>query len=332
MAKSENQKIKLPLLFDILKMYSDEDHPLSTNELIRLLGERGVKAGRKALYEDIKLLNDFGYEVLTVRSRSNFYYVVDRKFDAAELRILVDAVASADFITEVKTKQLTEKIASLAGANKAEILTGRIVYSDTAKHSNEKLFYWVDSLDKAIETKTKVRFRYFDLDCHGQRSYRKDGDYYEVNPVGLIFNDNKYYLVAYSDKYLNLANYRVDRMDDVKNLPDKITPADCAKDFNANVHRKQAFSMYMGKPEKVTFCVEEKSLDVIFDKFGEKTHFYYHDGKDSGLFKFYANVQVSPSFFGWCAQLGTKLRILEPQAVADEYAAYLRAIADSYRS
>ena len=78
MAKTENQKIKLVVLLDILKMYSDEDHPLSTGEIIKRLSEYGIEAGRKALYDDIRLLNEFGYEVLTVKERSNYYYIVLR--------------------------------------------------------------------------------------------------------------------------------------------------------------------------------------------------------------------------------------------------------------
>ena len=254
------------------------------------------------------------------------YYVVDRKFDTAELRILLDAVTAADFITEKKTKQLTDKIAELAGTHRAKLLTKNIVYSDTAKHSNEKVYYSVDAIDRAIVTGKKVTFKYFDFDCHGQRKYRKNGEKYVVNPVALIFNENKYYLTCYSDKYLNLANYRIDRMDEVDILPEPITPAKCREEFNANKHRKQAFSMYCGETEKVTFEVDESVLDVIFDKFGEKTKFAYSGDR----FKFYANVQVSPVFYSWCAQFGNKLKLLAPANVVADYKAFLQNILTSY--
>lgn len=326
MAKSENQKIKPLVLWDILRMYSDEDHPLSTNEIIRLLSEQGIETGRKALYDDISMLNEFGYEVLTQKARSNLYYVVDRKFDTAELRILLDAVAAADFITEKKTKQLTDKIALLAGTHRAKLLTKNIVYSDAVKHSNEKVYYAVDAIDCAIATGKKVSFKYFDLDCHGQRKYRKEGEKYVVNPVSLVFNENKYYLTCYNDKYMNLANYRIDRMDDVEILSELITPAKCREDFNANRHRKQAFSMYCGETEKVTFEVDESALDVIFDKFGEKTKFAYSGDR----FKFHANVQISPVFYAWCAQFGDKLRILAPGNVVEGYKAHLQKALSAY--
>lgn len=326
MAKSENQKIKLVVLLDILKMYSDEEHPLSTNEIINKLAFYGVETGRKALYDDIETLNRFGYEVITVKSRSNLYYVVDRKFDAAELRILMDAVLSADFITEKKTEELTKKIAEMAGVHKAKLMTKNIVYSDTAKHSNEKVYYSVDAADRAIAAGKKLTFRYFDLDCHGQRKYRKNGDIYTVNPVALIFNENKYYLTCYNDKYMNLSNYRIDRMDNVEMSEEDITPSPCKDNFNVNRHRKQAFSMYCGETEKVTFSVTEDALEVIFDRFGEKTKFAYYGDR----YKFSANVQVSPTFYGWCASLGEKIKILSPVKVAEEYREYLKNIVLQY--
>lgn len=326
MPKSENQKIKPVVLLDILRTHSDEEHPLSTNEIIRLLAENGIETGRKALYDDIQTLNDFGYEILTVKSRSNLYYVVDRKFDTAELKILMDAVLGADFITEKKTAALTNKIAELAGVHKARIMTKNIVFTDTTKHSNEKVYYSVDALDRAIAKGKKAAFKYFDLDCHGQRAYRKNGEEYVVNPVALVFNENRYYLTGYNDKYLNLSNYRIDRMDDVFMLEESIKDAPCREEFNLSKHRKQAFSMYGGQAEKVTFYVDKTVLDVIFDKFGEKTKFAYMDDG----FKFSANVQISPTFYGWCASLGKRLKILAPQEVADGYEKHLKEIVDMY--
>ena len=326
MAKSEHQKIKLVVLLDILRMYSDEEHPLSTNEIIRRLAEHGIETGRKALYSDIELLNEFGYEVLCIKSRSNLYYIVDRNFDVAELRILLDAVQSANFVTAKKTKELTDKIAALAGTHRAKLLTKNVIYAGGTKHSNEKIYYSIDSIDRAICMHKKVSFKYFDLDVHGDRKYRKNGEKYVVNPVSLVFNDDKYYLTCYNDKYKNLSNYRVDRMDEVTILNEEITPSDCAVDFNAHHHRKEAFSMYIGKSEKITFCVDESALDIIFDMFGEKTKFSYFGNK----YKFSAHVQVSPTFYGWCALLGDKLRILSPQNVVDGYKAHLQSALNNY--
>jgi hypothetical protein len=118
-------------------------------------------------------------------------------------------------------------------------------------------------------------------------------------------------------------------MDKVEMTDDDITPSDCASDFNVNKHRKQAFSMYTGETQNVTFTVDGRILDVIFDKFGEKTRFCYIDG-EKDFFKFSANIEVSPMFYGWCAGLGTGLKIIAPESVRVGYENFLKKIIVQY--
>jgi len=67
------------------------------------------------------------------------YYVEDRSFSIPELKILIDAVQAASFITDKKTSELVEKIAALGGSHRAEILKSNMVCFNTRKHSNERL-------------------------------------------------------------------------------------------------------------------------------------------------------------------------------------------------
>ena len=91
------------------------------------LAEQGIECDRRTLYRDIQVLNDYGYEVLRTRAISNEYYVADRSFDIPELRILLDAVQAASFITPKKTEVLVDKIADLAGSHRAEVLKKNIM-------------------------------------------------------------------------------------------------------------------------------------------------------------------------------------------------------------
>ena len=63
------QKIKLLVLYDILYHFTDEEHPLNTDEIIELLAEKGITVTRKVLREDIKLLNACGYEVMEIKKK-----------------------------------------------------------------------------------------------------------------------------------------------------------------------------------------------------------------------------------------------------------------------
>ncbi len=84
MSHSAEQKIKLLVLWDILQKNTDEEHSMTTQDIMTALDKCDISVSRKTLYEDIALLNKYGYEVLCQKSRSNVYYVVDRKFERSE--------------------------------------------------------------------------------------------------------------------------------------------------------------------------------------------------------------------------------------------------------
>lgn len=170
MPRNNEQKIKLLILYDILLRGTDEEHALSTDELIERLNARGIHVENKALLTDIRTLNDWGFEVMSYKRKSYYFYVADRKFDIAELRILIDAVQAANFISEQKTVDFVDKLASLAGEHKAELLKRNIVCYDTNKHTNKYVFYSIDTLETAIEREKQVSFVYFDRMIDGQKS------------------------------------------------------------------------------------------------------------------------------------------------------------------
>ena len=127
-------KIRLLKVWEILRTETDEDNPMGTPILLQKLANQGIKCDRRTVYRDIQLLNDFGYEILHNRGISNQYFVVDRSFDVPELRILLDAVQAASFITPKKTEVLVDKIADLAGSHRAELLKNNIVRFNIGWH------------------------------------------------------------------------------------------------------------------------------------------------------------------------------------------------------
>lgn len=103
MAHAMEQKIKLLVLYDLLCKQTDEDHALNTDEIIALLAEKGIAVSRKILLQDVALLNEYGYEVLSYKKKFCYFYVVDRHFDTAEIAFLADAVqASKLSVAQIK--------------------------------------------------------------------------------------------------------------------------------------------------------------------------------------------------------------------------------------
>ena len=111
MVRVTEQKIKLLALWDILLKNTDEEHSMTTQEIIAALEKQDIAVSRKTLYEDIAVLNEHGYEVLCKKeSRSNAYYVIDRKFERSEVQVLLSAVGSGKIIVKQENRYAHAKI------------------------------------------------------------------------------------------------------------------------------------------------------------------------------------------------------------------------------
>ena len=317
MAEEKNQKIKLMKIMEILRQETDEEHPMTKVELASRLVAMNVSCSPRSLIRDIKLLNEQGYEIMErLVGHEKGYFVCDRSFSVPELKILIDAVQAAGFVTEKKTGELVDKIAALGGSHRAAILKGNIVKFNTRKHTNETIYYTVGFIEDAIQRNKKIIFRYFDLDENGQKVYRRDGHHYVVEPVALVFNEDNYYLIVYSEKHDGTANYRVDRIDSVEIIDDPIS--DKARSLRRKVARytEEAFKMFNGQPETITLRFTDKLIGPVLDKFGEVTKM---TRVDDHTIEATVQVRIAPTFWGWLFQFGTDMDIMEPEALKEEY-------------
>ncbi|MBO5224198.1 MAG: WYL domain-containing protein [Clostridia bacterium] len=333
----ENKKnIRLLKIWELLSRESDEDHPLGTEEIRRRLNEFDIECDRRTLYSDIETLQDAGYEIFCKRSRSNQYYVVDHTFSVPEVLIIMDAVQAASFITEKKTANLINKIGTLAGTKRGDVLCKNVVQFSTVKSDNENIYYSVNEISQAIVNKKQIGFNYFDYDENFKHAYRKDKEnpgkkkYYVVNPVATVFSNDNYYMFCYDDKHGSIAQYRVDRMDNVSTLLYDITPNPEVEKFDISVYKKQLFGMYGGDEVEITIEAknEKEVIDIIHDKFGSAVRLY-KIGKNKLGFK--TRVRVSPNFIAWCVSFGDKIKLVEPQETVNEVKDYIKSLSAHYK-
>ncbi|MCC8106898.1 MAG: WYL domain-containing protein [Clostridiales bacterium] len=316
MALKNWQKIKLVKLVELLRQESDEQHPLTTVQICDYMTKCDIPCDRRVVSRDVDILNELGIEVLeTWVGKKKGYYVADRSFSTPELKILIDAVQAASFITEKKSVELIDKLANLGGTHSAEIIKGNMVCFNTRKHSNEHIYYNVGALEDAMQRKKKVIFLYFDIDINREKTYRREGHHYVVEPVALVYNEDNYYLVAYSERHDNTANYRIDRMECVEVIDEDISEK--ALDLRDEVaqYTEQAFKMYGGPMQTIVLEFDSKLIGVVYDRFGENVTMM-----PSGENRVVAtvNVQLSPTFWGWLFQFGKQMRVISPEGVVKE--------------
>lgn len=326
MSDKKMSKVKLLRLYDILRNETDEEHPMTTKQLCDRLDSEGICCDRRTLKDDIGQLREAGYEIMDTKiGYINAYYFEDRPFSVAELKILIDAVQAASFITDKKSEALIDKIADLGGYHRAEVLKGNMVDFNARKHSNESILINVDHINEAILKNRKISFQYYDLDENHNARFRKNRKKYVENPVTLVYNEDNYYLICYSDKYKDTVNYRVDRMYAITVL-DTVRSKDTESLYDTvQDYTRQSFKMYDGDVEDVTLEFDSTLLGPIYDKFGEDTEIHRMLGKK---LRTTVTVQVSPPFWGWLFQFDNRIMIVEPKNILEEYKEKARRAAD----
>jgi len=327
MARSEKQKEKLIRLMEILIRETDPEHGLSIKEIISALGEYGISAERKSIYDDILTLGSLGFCVDTLPKRPPEYTLSERFFELGELKLLTDAVESSKFITREKSREIIDKLRFFAGRRRSGELSRQVYVEDRIKIDNDYSFDNVDKLHKAINENRKIIFRYFDYTKDKRKAFRHGGKYYGASPISLIMSDGNYYLVAYdSDAGIN-KNFRVDKMADIELTSEPRDAAALEERFNPAKYSEKIFGMYGGREELVTLECSEHLAGVIIDRFGREHTFF---PSEFG-FRVSLRVMVSPNFFAWVLGFGKDMRIISPKGVRDEMISRLSEISEIYR-
>lgn len=328
MAKNSGQKLKLLYIIKILFEESDEEHIISTKELIDKLALYGISAERKSIYDDIARLQDFGYDIIQSTENRNGagYYMASRDFELAELKFLVDAVQSTRFITGKKSTELIKKLEQLTSKHDAKQLQRQVYVTGRIKTENESIYYLIDALHKAIQENKQIAFTYLEWNSKKELVPRKSGSEYIVSPWMLICNEENYYLAAYDESSGIMKHYRVDKMSNIKLLKENRIGEIQYKNWNPAQYVKQTFGMYGGHTEDVSLIFPPHLIGVIIDRFGKDISIRSVEDKLKARVK----VSVSPPFFGWLTGVGKEIQIQSPESVRTEYTEWLKTLLKEY--
>ena len=309
-------KNRLLFLLQYLYDHTNDDHKVSTSGLLDIIRENGIKISRNTLSNDIKSITDAGFDIISSNgpSNENLYHWGARPFDLPELKLLIDAVSSARFINQKMSSRLIEKLTSLASCYDKDSLKARIYTADRIKADNRQIYYIMETINKAIDAERKISFQYCDIDTSLQLVERNNGEPYINSPYALIWNDDWYYLLGYSDARHKIVTFRVDRMRMPEILDEESVPA--PEGFSAAEYANQAFMMYDGQEEIVILECETGLIKKLADKFG--TSFEVEEiGNDRIRAK--VKVSVSNTFYGWLFTYGGKIKLVGPDDAVKGY-------------
>ncbi len=314
MAQKSSSKQKLLTLINIFETLTDENNVMSTSELVEELASRGIMSERKSIYADIALLIENGYDIINVKTPKSGYFLASRDFQLPEVKLIIDAVQSADFITPKKTNELIEKIGSLVSQDQFEMLKSQLSVSNRVKTMNEEIFYTIDVLNRAIEEKKQVTFSYIRHKIEAGKKIVLDSRDFTVNPYALVWSNDHYYLICNNPKYNNLMHTRLDRMRKVKivDVPARSFEevSEYRGEFDVADYSNKMFNMFSGKICQIEIVCKNEMLEDIVDRFGENATIR---NEDSTRFFLRADVAVSDGFISWLMQYRNSVYLRKPE-------------------
>ena len=197
-------KDRLLVLLKTLQERSDDETWLTTGDLRAALEAEGLDCSIRTLRRDVQSLNNCGYDIAVQETEGMFtrYAWMGRKLSMPDLQILVDAVSAAQFIPQKRSEELVAELSAMAGPSHVQELKPQILVSEHVKAKNKNMIYAVQEIRRAIDRNRKIRFRYLEYNTEKEQVVKHKGteeEWYVVSPYATVWNDDRYYMVGWSD-------------------------------------------------------------------------------------------------------------------------------------
>lgn len=322
-----NQKLKILYLMKILIDKTDENHDITLKEIENELHSYGISAERKSLYNDINNLVDFGLDIVGCSyDRTYHYQLLNRNFELAELKLLVDAVQSSKFITEKKSKELIQKLEAYASKYQKEKLDRQVNVAGRVKTMNENIYYSVDAIHDAINSNCQITFQYFTWNVDGKMEIKHNGALYSVSPWALCWDDEKYYLIGYDNTEEKIKHFRVDKMLNVKVTDSRRLGRSEFKEIRMSEYKNRLFGMFDGEEQHVTMRCDNSAANIMIDRFGKDVPIIK---VDENHFDITVKVSVSKLFLGWVMAI-PGVKIISPESTLEAMRNEIRRLQEMY--
>lgn len=323
-----NDKRRLLAVLEILKR-TDEEHPLTKNEIINKVVELGIEVNNpKTIAADLNMLRECGYDIVTDYGGS--FMAGGQTFENYELKILADNVANARYLTEEHSRDLIERIKALATESGEQMIAATTIMDPKMKSKDIKMKYKLDTLFRCIQKKTKVKFRY--KKPGGERTVS-----YEVNPYALSLYEEEYYLTAAFDAGQSYSNnpfsFKVSRMDRVEetDIPArKISEIAILSDdggfADIQTYRRVMKNMWSGlQSREIVLRVEHFLADskLVLSADRVKTN-------EDGSLTVYTKTFLNTGFYQTISRYGDGVEIIRPEEARQGYVEYLKNVLQVY--
>ncbi len=323
----ESKKLALIRILQILEVNSDEEHPLTQDEIASYLDrDYGIEIERKAIGRNISLLKEAGFNIVSSRKGA---YLAGRRFENSELRLLIDGVLSSRHITAKHSKDLINRICGLTNKYFKSNVNYISSVDEWSKTGNAALFYNIELIDEAIETKKQLHYTYnkFGTD----KKLHKSSQQY-VSPYQMILHNQRYYLMAWSEYWGNMVFHRLDHITDMSVTDKPAVSLTSLQGYEQGIDYSRFASampyMFNDEPQLIRFRADIEIMDQIVDWFGKDVN-VQSDKEHEGFV--IVSVKASPNAMEyWALQYVKYAEVLSPAQLRDKIKDTLRAAVKRY--
>ncbi len=313
------------LVLDILRENSDENHILSVKDIQALLEARyGLVLERRAIYSNLEILAQQGYEISDFKDNGKGYYLVSRQFDKGEVLLLCNAIHASHFISQKQSKKLIDALLATQSKYDQKEFTDKVYMPNPQKTENKQLMFNVEIVSEAIRERKMLQFTYLKYGKDKKLVARRP-EPYQVEPRYIVYADSKAYMIVTSPHHDGFTHYRLDKVADAIILNEKSRKL--PKDMDAYEYARNKLFMYSGEMEAVTLRCDEKIMDQMIDIFGTEMNIAFGD---DGFFTI--NVKTSETGALYLAQQFMEyIEILNPVELREQFKANLKNAVKKYK-
>ena len=316
-------------VIQLLQDFSDEDHPRTLHEIHSMFSEM-ANVSLASVRDDLASLeNSTLFTVVAVQEKVGTvkkYYYDGWIFELHELRLLIDAISAARFIPLSERKTLHMKLRTLTSKNRESSLQNELMVDDSLREQNNQLILRIKYLHEAILHKKVISFQYGRFDVQLNFTLSQQGKRYAVDPLGLIWNKDRYYLVGRNHEVDEIRQYRVDRMREMEIHHEAFVPD---PHFDLKVHSEKMVHMFGGEPISMEIQFAPRLINMVVDRFGTSANI---QPNPDGTFILKAQVAMSDGLVGWILRWGADAKILHPHQLQERVKIEIRKLAAMYDS
>lgn len=304
-------KQRLIHLYRYLMENTDEEHQVTTKELVDFLRKEDANVSRKTVRDDLDVLIEEGMDIIVTKSFYNSYFVGSRTFEVPEIKLLVDGVAANKSISKEKKEKIIRKLLSLLSVYQAEKIRKHLHFENNVSFISEQLYYTIDKISDAISENRKISFCYCDPLTAGSIG---EAARIIITPVVVRSSNNHLYVCGYSQENGKTDVYRLDRMLRARVLEEKGDPLPDKTKIDRYLN--SLFDMEIGEMTDVTLECRDEIAEVIRERFGQNAD-VWRSTQESFYIK--VPISVSPAFYGWVFRYGGMIRIVSPANVREDF-------------